>query len=122
MCLFSIFSGAPSRGFPFLSKYEHKISRVGISENGLTKAVLYRGITYKSLEPASTNGSKLDPSTRSPAVNILSKCSRLPMIKFKVLSLPSEPMYLKFIISISLSSINLIKSAFVSWLAGLFKY
>ena len=72
--LCNVRSGEHSNGSPFLSKNEHNMHKVGISENGLTNAVRKRGITYKSLLSASINeGNKLEPSTRSPSVNIVSR-------------------------------------------------
>ena len=101
--LCKVYSGELSNGWPSLLKNEHNIERVGSFANGSTKAVRKRGTTYKSLLPASINEKRLEPSTRSPQVRMVSKYSRLLMTKFKVFKRPSPAGYMKLTMVISFS-------------------
>ena len=78
---------------------------MGCSANGSIKAVQKRGITYKSLLPASMKGNRLEPSTRSPHVSIASRYAASLMTKFKVFNRPSAAGYMKFTIVIPFSFI-----------------
>jgi len=57
--------------------------------------VLSRGITYRSLLPASMNGNRLEPSTRSPEERIECRLEGSSVAKFRVFSLPSAAGYMK---------------------------
>ena len=74
---------------------------VGISAKGSKNAVRKRGMTYRSLLPASIKVKRLEPSTRSPQVRIVSKYSSLLITKFNVFNLPSPAGYMKLTIRIS---------------------
>ena len=98
-------SGELSNGSPSLLKKEQSMESVGCSANGSIKAVQKRGITYKSLLPASMKGNRLEPSTRSPHVSIASRYAASLMTKFKVFNRPSAAGYMKFTIVIPFSFI-----------------
>ena len=96
--LCKVCSGELSNGFPSLLKKEQSMESVGISAKGSKKAVRNRGITYRSLLPASMNGNRLEPSTRSPQVRIASRYAWLLITKFNVFSRPSPAGYIKLTI------------------------
>ncbi len=60
------------------------------------------------------DGNRLEPSTRSPSVSTVSAYSRLLTVKLRVLTLPSSAGYMKSIIRMPFSVMNLIRSALVN--------
>ena len=59
-------------------------------------------------------GKRLEPSTRSPSVRIVSAYARLLTVKFRVFTLPSSAGYMKSTIRMPFSVMNLSKSALVN--------
>src|SRR5574344_2417643 len=98
------------------------MERVGISAKGSTKAVQKRVKTYKSLLLASMNENRLDPSTLSPQVRIVSKYALLVTTKFNVFNRPSPPGYIKLIMRIPFSCMKRIISSFMKLSADFCKY
>ena len=94
------------------------MSTAGTDKKGFTKAVLYRGTIYRSLEAASIQGNRLEPSTRSPADSRRSSSASPVTAKLRDLSLPSPPTCRKFSISMLLIMMNLMMSCLVKSSAG----
>ena len=101
-----------------MSKKEQRKHSVGSSANGSMKAVRRRGMTYRSLLPASMKGKRLEPSTRSPEVRMEWRYSSFVMTKFSVFSLPSAAGYMKLTMPMPLSLTNAVMSASVNSAAG----
>ena len=59
-------------------------------------------------------GKRLDPSTRSPSVRMVSAYARLFTVKFSVFTLPSSAGYMKSIMRMPFSVMNLRRSARVN--------